>query len=89
MSQGNEIVSRLGNVTVKATGNAVARAITVVEIIKKRNRGLHQLNNISSINVSDKYEPTEEGLEMVETHRMLTVLEVTLSKEQLDKSHPG
>merc|ERR1712060_467288 len=42
--------------------------------------GLHQLNKISHITIVDEYEPLEEGLDHLKFTRIVTMLEITLSK---------
>ncbi|KAK8936390.1 hypothetical protein KSP39_PZI012997 [Platanthera zijinensis] len=48
----------------KAIGQAINKAIAVSEIIKlqKRIHGLHQDTSISSVSITDVWEPIEEGL---------------------------
>merc|ERR1712046_555542 len=52
--------------TIKATGQALAAAVTVAEVLKRRFKGLHQVTKIASTEVVDTYEPKEEGLETIE-----------------------
>merc|ERR1712151_238211 len=68
------------SVTIKATGNAIPKAVNVVEILKRRVEGLHQLNRIKHAEVEDKYEPLEEGLDTVIVKRFLSLIEITLTK---------
>jgi len=67
-------------VTIKATGNAIPKAVNVVEILKRRVEGLHQINRIKHAEVEDKYEPLEEGLDVVVVKRFLSLIEITLTK---------
>ena len=77
-------------VVVKATGNAISKAVQVVELIKRRFAGLHQVNEITSLEVEDVYEPVEEGLDEVKRFRKLTMLVVSLSKQAPeDTTHYG
>eukprot|EP00397_Hematodinium_sp_SG-2012_P049227 GEMP01056689.1.p1 GENE.GEMP01056689.1~~GEMP01056689.1.p1 ORF type:complete len:284 (+),score=77.55 GEMP01056689.1:88-939(+) len=75
--------------TIKATGTALATAVTVVEIIKRRFKGLHQITKLGSIEIVDEYEPLEEGLDKVTDVRQVSFIEVTLSKAALDEKNPG
>lgn len=50
---------------------------------------IHQITEISSITIIDVWEPTEEGLDVVEQQRRVSVIQITLSKEPLDTSHIG
>jgi hypothetical protein len=42
--------------------------------------GLHQETAISSVELQDRWEPKEEGLEPMETTRHVSVITITLSK---------
>lgn len=73
-----------------ATGNAIPKAVQVVELIKRRFHGIHQENKITTLEVKDVYDPVEEGLDTVTRSRILTMLVVTLSTEKpADESHYG
>ena len=50
------------------------------EIIKRRIAGLHQNTTICSVDITDVWEPTEEGLDRIETTRHVSVITITLSK---------
>jgi len=76
-------------VVIKATGNALTKAVTLAEVIKRRFKGLHQITNIGSTEIVDEYEPLEEGLDKVTQTRNLPFLEITLSKEALDTKDKG
>jgi len=78
-------------VVVKATGNAIARAVTLAEILKRRITGLHQLTKCGSTTLKDEYEPLEEGLDRVFHERTVSFIEITLTKieDDLNKNDPG
>merc|ERR1719201_225245 len=76
-------------VVVKATGNALTKAVTTAEIIKRRFKGLHQVTNLGSTEIVDEYEPLEEGLDKVIDTRNVSFIEITLSKEALDTNNKG
>lgn len=77
-------------VVVSATGNAIPKAVQVVELIKRRFFGIHQENKITHLEVKDVYDPVEEGLDPVTRSRILTMLVVTLSKDKpADEAHYG
>lgn len=76
-------------VTIKATGNAISKAVSLAEIIKRSFKGLHQLTLCGSTTIKDHYEPTEEGLDPVTEERVVSFIEITLSLDPLDQSHPG
>jgi len=74
---------------VKATGNALAKAVTLTEVIKRRFKGLHQITALSTQEIIDEYEPLEEGLEKVIDKRNVAYLEIKLSKKDLDTKAVG
>lgn len=76
-------------VTLKGMGRAINKTVTIAEIIKRRIPHLHQLTEIGSVNITDTWEPLEEGLNTLETTRHVSVISITLSKVQLDSSKAG
>ena len=76
-------------VIIKGVSNAVESAVKLVELIKHRIPGLHQINTISHINILDEYTPLEEGLDHLSFSRIVTMLEIRLSKQQLDTKNIG
>lgn len=76
-------------VTLSSLGEAITKSVTIAEIVKHRVKGLHQVNEISTIVIDDEYEPLEEGLDKMTVSRKLTCLQIILSKKQLDKNLPG
>ncbi|KAL5706405.1 ribonuclease P [Ranunculus cassubicifolius] len=73
----------------KAMGRAINKTIMIVELIKRRIVGLHQITSIGSTDITDTWEPLEEGLLPLETTRHVSMITVTLSKEELDTSSIG
>ena len=55
----------------KGMGRAINKTVTIAEIIKRRIPNLHQLTEIGSVNITDTWEPLEEGLNTLETTRVL------------------
>ena len=53
----------------KATGRAINKTVTIVELIKRRIVGLHQNTSIGSTYITETLEPLEEGLLPLETTR--------------------
>ncbi|KAK1289126.1 hypothetical protein QJS10_CPB18g01971 [Acorus calamus] len=53
---------RVGEIVLKAMGQAISKTVAIAEIIKKRIPGLHQNTTISSTSITDVWEPIEEGL---------------------------
>merc|ERR1712187_1097663 len=76
-------------VVIKASGNALTKAVTAAEVIKRRFKDLHQITTLGSVDIVDEYEPLEEGLEKVTDTRTVSTIEITLSKEALDTSNKG
>lgn len=74
---------------VKATGHALAKAVQLVEVIKRRFKGLHQMSSVSTQEIIDEYEPLEEGLDNVTDKRNVAYMEITLSKNELDTKNVG
>lgn len=76
-------------VVLKASGNALTKAVTAGEVIKRRFKGLHQLTKVTTMEIVDEYEPLEEGLDKVLDIRSLPCIEIILSLEPLDESDKG
>ncbi|XP_074557284.1 uncharacterized protein LOC141813250 isoform X1 [Curcuma longa] len=76
-------------IVLKAMGQAISKAVAVAEIIKKRNRGLYQDTAISSVSITDVWEPIEEGLVPLETTRHVSMISISLSARELNKNSPG
>uniref|UniRef100_A0A1D1XPJ0 Alba-like protein C9orf23 n=1 Tax=Anthurium amnicola TaxID=1678845 RepID=A0A1D1XPJ0_9ARAE len=73
----------------KAMGRAINKTVMIVELIKRRIVGLHQNTSIGSSDITDTWEPLEEGLLPLETTRHVSVIAITLSKKELDTSSVG
>ncbi|KAJ1425129.1 DNA/RNA-binding protein Alba-like [Sesbania bispinosa] len=73
----------------KAMGRAINKTVTIVELIKRRIVGLHQNTSIGSTDITDTWEPLEEGLLPLETTRHVSMITITLSKNELDTSSVG
>merc|ERR1712039_938638 len=76
-------------VVIKATGNALTKAVTLAEVIKRRFKDLHQITKLGNTEIVDEYEPLEEGLDKVVDTRNVPTIEIKLSKEPLDTSDKG
>ncbi|KAJ0492903.1 putative DNA/RNA-binding protein Alba [Helianthus annuus] len=73
----------------KAMGRAINKTVTIVELIKRRIVGLHQITSIGSTDITDTWEPLEEGLLPLETTRHVSMITITLSKAELNTSSIG
>ncbi|GAV87694.1 Alba domain-containing protein/Thioredoxin_4 domain-containing protein [Cephalotus follicularis] len=73
----------------KAMGRAINKTVAIVELIKRRIVGLHQNTSIGSTDITDTWEPLEEGLLPLETTRHVSMITITLSKKELNTSSIG
>lgn len=77
-------------VVIKGVSNAVQSAVNLAELIKHRVKGLHQINKISNITIVDEYEPLVQGLDRLKFSRIVTMLQITLTKSSnVDMSDIG
>ncbi|XP_010536430.1 PREDICTED: ribonuclease P protein subunit p25-like protein [Tarenaya hassleriana] len=76
-------------VVFKAMGRAINKTVNIVELVKRRIAGLHQNTSIGSTDITDTWEPLEEGLLPLETTRHVSVITITLSKNELNTSSVG
>ncbi|KAL3641021.1 hypothetical protein CASFOL_015989 [Castilleja foliolosa] len=77
------------DIVFKAMGRAINKTVTIVELIKRRIVGLHQITAIESTDITDTWEPLEEGLQTLETMRKVSMVTITLSKKELDTKNIG
>ncbi|AQK50053.1 uncharacterized protein LOC100276330 [Zea mays] len=91
ISYGMSLLEENGHdeISIKAMGQAINKTVMVVELIKRRVGGLHQNSATESVDITDTWEPLEEGLLPLETTRHVSMITVTLSKKPLDTSSPG
>jgi len=77
--------------TLKATGQAIATAVTVAEVVKRRFKEIHQVTKLGSVEVEDEWEPIEEGLDTITMKRNVSFIEITLARDEslVDKKAPG
>lgn len=62
----------------------------MAELVKHRVKGLHQINKISNITIIDEYKPLVEGLDELKFTRVVTMLQITLTKsDNIDKEDVG
>jgi len=61
-------------IIIKGVSNAVQSAVNLAELIKHRVKGLHQINKLSNITIIDEYEPLYEGLDKVQSQRIVSML---------------
>ncbi|TYH57019.1 hypothetical protein ES332_D08G060600v1 [Gossypium tomentosum] len=70
-------------------GQAISKTVAIAEIIKKRVPQLHQDTAISSLSITDVWDPIEEGLVPVEMTRHVSMISITLSTGELNKNSAG
>merc|ERR1712218_427670 len=88
-TEGRKDASKHDTIQLKAMGRAITKTVAIAEIIKRRIKGLHQITEIDSSEITDVWEPLEEGLRIVETVRRVSSMTLTLSKKKLDVTAPG
>lgn len=76
-------------IVLKAMGRAINKTVMIAELIKRRIADLHQNTSIGSTDITDMWEPLEEGLLLLETTRHVSMITITLSKKELDVSSTG
>ena len=76
-------------ITIRASGNAIRKAIILVEELKQKIGDLYQQNTIQSITVTDEYLPKYFGLEVLKQTRQITAYDCILSRAPIDENHVG
>ncbi|XWS41421.1 hypothetical protein CRYUN_Cryun17cG0080600 [Craigia yunnanensis] len=76
-------------IVLKAMGRAINKTVMIAELIKRRIADLHQNTSIGSTDITDIWEPLEEGLLPLETTRHVSMIIITLSMKELDTSSTG
>ncbi|KAJ0053982.1 hypothetical protein Pint_01581 [Pistacia integerrima] len=90
LSEWLRVIEKRGKeIVLKAMGQAINKTVAIAEIIKKRIPRLHQDTAISSVSITDIWEPIEEGLVPVEMTRHVSMISITLSARELNKDSPG
>lgn len=87
----NNETDKNDTVIIKGVSNAVQSAVNLAELVKHRVKGLHQVNKISNITIVDEFEPLYEGLDKLQFSRIVTMLQITLTKDEstIDKKDIG
>ncbi|XP_030048700.1 ribonuclease P protein subunit p25-like protein [Microcaecilia unicolor] len=73
------------------SGKAVGKAITCVEIMKRKVKGLHQITKVVFRQIEEMWEPIvpEVGLETLSVKRNIPAICILLSKDPLNTQEPG
>jgi len=80
--------------TIRATGNAIVKALILIELVKRRVGDLHQKNKIYSLEIKSEEDSkvpegmVQDGEKKVATRRV-TAMDTELSKVPLDTTDPG
>lgn len=79
----------MSTITIKASGQAVSKALKVAEEIRVNEPGLHQQKTNEKRVVKDVWVPTEEGLSEIVKERTIDGVQIVLSKVAVDPKHQG
>lgn len=83
------INEKFSTIYLKATGKAVNIALITADVLKKKIKGLGQINEILSEEIEDDFQ-AKDSSEKIKIKKNLGILQITLSKEEnLDKAHYG
>jgi len=77
------------SLSIRATGNAIVKALILIELVKRRVGNLHQRNKIYSLEIKTEEECKIEGMPKIETKRRVTAMDTELSKDPLDSNDAG
>jgi DNA-binding protein len=85
-------LAKCGSVKLVAMGDAIYKAVSVAELIKRKHNGaLHQLNRICSRQVLDAWMPIDESSDLprIEEASFVATMYIDLSIDALDSNDPG
>ncbi|KAA8499934.1 Ribonuclease P protein subunit p25-like protein [Porphyridium purpureum] len=75
-------------ITVVGLGEAINKTVTVVECVKRLVPGLHQITQISTVSITEEWEPTQKGLEKILTSKITSCIKIFLTTNPA-ASHPS
>lgn len=75
--------------TWNASGKAVGKAISCAEIMKKKIKGLHQINKIRFKRIEEYWDPQRDDLDKMCVNRDIPAITILLSKTPLDETVAG
>ncbi|XP_075237577.1 ribonuclease P protein subunit Rpp25 [Lycorma delicatula] len=78
-----------GVVLWSGSGAAVGKTVSCAEIMKKRHKGVHQINKICYRKVQEYWTPLRDDLDELVVTREIPTIHILLSKEQLNNKEPG
>ncbi|XP_066993263.1 ribonuclease P protein subunit p25-like protein [Anabrus simplex] len=71
------------------SGAGVGKAISCAEIMKRRNKEVHQINKICFRKIEEFWEPQLEDLDPLVVVREIPTIHILLSKDTLNTEEPG
>ena len=71
----------MNSLKIISTGAAMLKGLILIEIVKRRVGGLHQINNIDSYEIDEELEPELEGLPKITQKRRVVYFECNLFKD--------
>jgi len=84
------INEKFPKISLTASGNAVNKALITADILRKKIKGLSQINEIKSKEVEDEFQAKNSDQIKIKIMKNLAILEIILSNENnLDESHYG
>jgi len=78
-----------GSLVLAGSGNSTPKVVSIAEIIKRRNKGVHQITKIGIQKVEEHWEPKTEDLDPIVVTRQIPTIYILLSKTELDSSQLG
>ncbi|XP_003737602.1 ribonuclease P protein subunit p25 [Galendromus occidentalis] len=77
------------NLVISACGPAITKAVTIAEIIKRKQEKVYQWNKIGFREIKEFWDPNEAGMTRLRVTRELPTMHIYLTKTPLDESLPG
>lgn len=77
--------NKCAEVIIKASGNAIANAIRLAEMIRYGKQGIYLRNELDNRDIKTVYKPREQGLDDVEVTRHVASIKITLATDPKDK----
>lgn len=70
-------------------GDAIYKAITCAEIIKRKHKKLHQITRVNFHKVEEFWEPKDPELDRIKVAREIPQIHIMLCKDPLNSTDPG
>ncbi|XP_077515388.1 ribonuclease P protein subunit Rpp25 [Amblyomma americanum] len=71
------------------SGHALPKTITCAEILKRKHKGIHQVNKVLYKKVEDLWEPKSPELDRLKITREIPTIRILLSKDPVDTAQLG